>query len=216
MAPTDTNIDAEPQIEVKESSRGGLGNVLQSVGTFTGRIFFRDNRRGDREDNRGDNRGDDRQKSLSPPVILMDMQRYEPKGLVGMTMRVLRRRFFNLWARPPPSWTNAVGQADPDVPGTFVSRKRRKQPVKLNNIETTIVERSKFRRAKDAVQSSFLTVTWPIRKLAGGALGRDYSDDSNENQKDGSTDDYLMQASSSTQLGIFGRRKIEKEGEGKG
>ena len=209
MSPSDSNVEVEPQTDITEAPRGIIGTVghaLQSIGTWTSRIFWRE----------------DSQKLLSPPVILLDMQRYEPKGLVGMTMRVLRRRFFNLWARPPPSWTNAVGQADADLPGTFVSRKKKRIPATAaNNKEIPRDERSKFRRARDAVQSTFFSVTWPVRKLARGRLGRDYSveindnTDSNNDQKDGNTDAYLMQASSSTQLGIFSRRRIEdKEDEG--
>jgi hypothetical protein len=37
-----------------------------------------------------------------------DPQSYEPRGVMGGAMRVIRRRLFNLWSRSPQQWTNAI------------------------------------------------------------------------------------------------------------
>ena len=193
MTPSDTNFDTvEPS--------GGLSRFIiksfQKAARWAGENFS----------------GEEKMEILEPPVILLDVQRYEPKGLVGMTMRVLRRRFFNLWARPPPSWTNAVSYGDPAVPGTFVSRKRTRLPATVKNEVSPRESKSKFRRTRDAILSSFLTVTWPIRKMAKGRLGEHYIE--NNSKKDRNSDLYLRQGSSSSELGIFGRRIREDDDEG--
>ena len=193
MTPSDTNLDAaEPS--------GGLfsftSKSFQKAARWAGEFIS----------------GEEKIEILEPPVILLDVQRYEPKGLVGMTMRVLRRRFFNLWARPPPSWTNAVSYGDPAVPGTFVSRKRTRLPATVKNEVSPSESKSKLRRTRDAILSSFLSVTRPIRKMAKGRLGQDHIE--NNSKKDRNSDLYLMQGTSPSQLGIFGRRIREDDDEG--
>ena len=197
MTPTDSNLDVDHPFTALESPSGlssFIGNSLQKAAHWAGEIFNRK----------------DKAKVLSPPVILLDVQRYEPKGLIGITMRVIRRRFFNLWARPPPSWTNAVSYSDPAVPGTFVSRRRTRLPATVKNEESPRESKSKFRRARNAVRSTFLSLTWPIRKLASGRLGQDYS----ETDKDGNADPYLMHSGSSSQRGIFDRSVRDDDDEG--
>ena len=147
-------------------------------------------------------RKDENPKLLAPSVSLMDMRGYQPKGFVGLTMRVLRRRFFNLWAKSPSSWTEAVSQVDPALPGTFVSRKRNRLPAAT---QSDMKPKGKTQRIKDAAQSILSSVSWPVRVVKSKIWIEDpltlYSGDIFSN-----SDRYSIQMSQSEQLGIFGRR----------
>lgn len=147
-------------------------------------------------------RKDENPKLLAPTTSLMDMQCYQPKGFVGLTMRVLRRRFFNLWSRSPSSWTEAVSQADPALPGTFVSRKRNRLPAAT---QSDLKPKGKTQRIKDAVQSILSSASVPVRIVKSKIWIEDpltlYSGDIFSN-----SDRYSIQMSQSEQLGIFGRR----------
>ena len=59
----------------------------------------------------------------SSPTTVDDLQSYEPKGFLGRTKRLIRRRLFNLWSRAPQRWTNAVsGDAGEVLTSAAVSK----------------------------------------------------------------------------------------------
>jgi hypothetical protein len=201
MTPSDSNFEiaATPEsgidiVEPKRSNR--IGAPFRKVRNFFGGLMVRDSD----------------PKLLSPPVSIRDMQRYEPKGFVGMTMRVLRRRFFNLWSRSPSSWTDAISQADAALPGTFASRKSSRIPMATTSERNPSEDRSRMRRLRESFQSTLFTVALPVRIVRGrlglGGTGR--------NSRASNLDEiYSMQVSQSEQLGIFGqnaRRREDVEG----
>lgn len=204
MNPSDSNTEIaatqESGIEIVEPNRPkGIGGPFSRVRNFFGGLIVRDSD----------------PKLLSPPVSLLDMQRYEPKGFVGMTMRVLRRRFFNLWSRSPSSWTDAISQADAVLPGTFASRKRSLIPVATTIEQNPVEGKSRMRRVKDAFQSTLFTVALPVR-IVRNRLGLGGSDRALDSRVSKLDERYSMQVIQSEQLGIFGsnaRRRDELEGE---
>jgi hypothetical protein len=140
---------------------------------------------------------------LPPPGVSLDVQRYEPKGLVGMTMRVLRRRFFNLWSRSPSSWTDAVSEKNSALPGTFVSRKRKRAPA---TIESPTEGKSRISMMKNAAQSALFTVSSPMQSIRDKFRFMGVDNAYSSGDIGSSRDLYLIQVSQSEQLGIFGRR----------
>lgn len=204
MTPTDFNIKLDPSANESDKDLDSNNGIFSRVGQFFGGLFPK--------------RVENEPVPLSS-VALLDVQRYEPKGLVGLTMRVLRRRFFNLWARPPPSWTNAVSQGDRALPGTFVSRKRVRLPNtrlldKSNNDSRPVVTR--VGRLKNFVTSTVSSTSRRVSNLARGRLGdfpstqdreRSYSDSERDKYMNKDRDSYSMQVNPSLQLGIFGRRR---------
>ena len=204
MTPSDSNFEiaATPEsgIDIVEPKRSNwIGTPFRKVRNFFGGLLVRDSD----------------PKLLSPPVSLRDMQRYEPKGFVGMTMRVLRRRFFNLWSRSPSSWTDAISQADAALPGTFASRKQSRIPVATKSEENPSEGRSRMRRVRDAFQSTLFNVALPVR-IVRGRLGLGGSDRAFDSRASNLDERYSMQVSQSEQLGIFGsnaRKREEIEGE---
>lgn len=204
MTPTDYKAELNPLENVPEKDLDSNRGMLSRVGNFFGGLF---------------SGGSEKKPVPLSPVGIMDVQRYEPKGLVGVTMRVLRRRFFNLWARPPPSWANAVSQGDLALPGTFVSKKR----VRLPN--TRLLERStdssslqvtRVGRLKNFLGSTVSSTSRRVINLATGRLGdnpededgiRGYSESERDKYMNKDRDSYSMQVNPSSQLSIFGRRR---------
>jgi hypothetical protein len=203
MTPSDSNFEiaATPEsgIDIAEPKRSNwIGAPFRTVRNFFGGLVVRDND----------------PKLIPPPVSIRDMQRYEPKGFVGMTMRVLRRRFFNLWSRSPTSWTDAVSQADAALPGTFASRKRYRIPIATTSEQNPSEGRTRMRRVRDAFQSTLFTVALPVR-IVRGRLGLGGSDRTFNSRVSNLDERYSMQVSQSEQLGIFGqnaRRREDVEG----
>lgn len=202
MTPGDSNFEiaAKPEngIEVVQpKSSHWINSSFRKVRNFFGGLVAREN-----------------DLKLSSPASLLDVQRYEPKGFVGMTMRVLRRRFFNLWSRSPSSWTEAVSQVDPALPGTFASRKRPLTPVVATSDQNPTEVRGRIRRVRDAFQSALFNVALPVRVVR-GRLGLGGTDRAYNGRVSALEERYSMQVSQSEQLGIFGpnlRRREEIEG----
>jgi hypothetical protein len=204
MTRTDYNVELDPLENVSGKDLDSNRGTFSRIGQFIGGLFS--------------SREEKKPVPLSP-VGILDVQRYEPKGLVGVTMRVLRRRFFNLWARPPPSWANAVSQGDLALPGTFVSKKRARLP------STRLLERSndssspqvtRVGRLKNFVTSTVSSTSRRVINLASGRVGdypgaedgvRSYSDNERDKYMNKDRDSYSMQVNPSSQLSIFGRRR---------
>ena len=140
------------------------------------------------------------------PGVSLDVQRYEPKGLVGMTMRVLRRRFFNLWSRSPSSWTDAVSEKNSALPGAFVSRKRKRVPAMTQNSESPVEGKGRISMMRDAAQSALFTMSSPMQLIKEKFRFMGVDKAYNGGDMSTSRDVYLIQVGQSDQLGIFGRR----------
>jgi hypothetical protein len=177
--------DLQPVNETK----GGT-SPLRFVRNFVGELFF--------------SKQPELQKLPPPgPGVSLDVQRYEPKGLVGMTMRVLRRRFFNLWSRSPSSWTDAVSEKNSALPGTFVSRKRKRVPA---TIESPTEGKSRISMMKNAAQSVLFTMSSPMQTIRDKFRFMGVDNAYSSGDISSSRDLYMIQVSQSEQLGIFGRR----------
>ena len=194
-----TSGDSNLGIELVRESRDlppvndtKLGNgPLRVVRHFIGELFYKQ---------------PESQQQLPPPGISLDVQRYEPKGLVGMTMRVLRRRFFNLWARSPSSWTDAVSEKNSALPGAFVSRKRKRVPAMTLNSESPVEGKGRISMMRDAAQSALFTMSSPMQLIKEKFRFMGVDKAYNGGDMSTSRDVYLIQVGQSDQLGIFGRR----------
>ena len=83
----------------------------------------------------------------NPITTIDDPQSYEPKGFLGRTKRLIRRRLFNLWSRAPQRWTNAVsGDAGQVLTSAAMSKvpdeiARQRLEVKLVFVHTQLYSR---------------------------------------------------------------------------